>query len=307
MNLNPTRNEPARQPETVAPGFISPDKRAIVRPASTASPRHRSISRSTAAASGSIFFNGWRSTPGPDAATSQLPAPSSITRTSVLNCSKATIERLRSFACTHGEPPSVDQATMVPRPPAVCPIASLKQDFTPLLCVQLGNQVIPLAETQPPGCSYPDDVPGWDPLFQHFAIVVSDMTAAYANLQALHNWTPISTDGPQILPPSSGGVTAFKFRDPEGHPLEMLAFRPGATPAHWAFRSGNLCLGIDHSVRALPQNRAQRVLPCRLPKEGLPVAGRAADRSRFLDARVQRGAPASRTVVLRQNPDADPP
>jgi catechol 2,3-dioxygenase-like lactoylglutathione lyase family enzyme len=31
----------------------------------------------------------------------------------------------------------------------------------------------------------------------------------------------LSTDGPQILPPSSGGVTAFKFRDPEGHPLEI--------------------------------------------------------------------------------------
>jgi len=114
--------------------------------------------------------------------------------------------------------------------------------------LHLGNQVIELAETQPPGCSYPGDVPGWDPRFQHFAIVVSDMTAAYANLQALHNWTPISTEGPQILPPSSGGVTAFKFRDPEGHPLEMLAFAPGATPAHWAIRSGNPCLGIDHSA-----------------------------------------------------------
>jgi catechol 2,3-dioxygenase-like lactoylglutathione lyase family enzyme len=67
-------------------------------------------------------------------------------------------------------------------------------------------------------------------------------------LQALRNWTAISTDGPQILPPSSGGVTAFKFRDPEGHPLELLAFAPGAMPAHWAFRTGNLCLGIDHSA-----------------------------------------------------------
>jgi catechol 2,3-dioxygenase-like lactoylglutathione lyase family enzyme len=117
-----------------------------------------------------------------------------------------------------------------------------------LTSLRLGNQVISLAETQPPGRSYPKDVPGWDPRFQHFAIVVSDMAAAYANLQALRNWTPISIDGPQILPPSSGGVTAFKFRDPEGHPLELLAFAPGAMPAHWAFRTGNLCLGIDHSA-----------------------------------------------------------
>ena len=37
-------------------------------------------------------------------------------------------------------------------------------------------------------------------------------------------------------------------RSSEGHPLELLAFAPGATPAHWAFQSGNLCLGIDHSA-----------------------------------------------------------
>jgi catechol 2,3-dioxygenase-like lactoylglutathione lyase family enzyme len=28
----------------------------------------------------------------------------------------------------------------------------------------------------------------------------------------------------------------------------MLAFAPGAMPAHWAIRSGNLFLGIDHSA-----------------------------------------------------------
>jgi catechol 2,3-dioxygenase-like lactoylglutathione lyase family enzyme len=114
--------------------------------------------------------------------------------------------------------------------------------------LRLGNQVISLAETQPPGRSYPKDVPNWDPRFQHFAIVASDMAAAYANLQAVPNWTPISIDGPQVLPPSSGRVTAFKFRDPEGHPLELLAFPRGATPAHWEVKSGSLCLGIDHSA-----------------------------------------------------------
>jgi catechol 2,3-dioxygenase-like lactoylglutathione lyase family enzyme len=74
------------------------------------------------------------------------------------------------------------------------------------------------------------------------------MTAAYANLQVLQNWTAISSDGPQILPPSSGGVTAFKFRDPEGHPLELLTFAPGAKSARWSLRSDNNYLGIDHSA-----------------------------------------------------------
>ena len=147
--------------------------------------------------------------------------------------------RAFGFACIE-DSPKID--------PGFAELIGLAKGQVRTTSLHLGNQVIALAETQPPGCSYPGDVPGWDPLFQHFAIVVSDMTAAYANLQVLDNWTPISTDGPQILPPSSGGVTAFKFRDPEGHPLEMLAFASGATPAHWAIRSGNLYLGIDHSA-----------------------------------------------------------
>ncbi len=34
--------------------------------------------------------------------------------------------------------------------------------------------------------------------------------------------TPISRGGPQVLPPSTGGVIAYKFRDPDGHPLELI-------------------------------------------------------------------------------------
>jgi len=151
--------------------------------------------------------------------------------------------RAFGFACIERSPKS---------DPGFAELIGLANGQVQLTTLRLGNQVIALAEPQPPGCSYPRDVPGWDPRFQHFAIVVSDITAAYANLQAVPNWTAISRDGPQILPASSGGVTAFKFRDPEGHPLELLAFAPGATPAHWAFQSDNLCLGIDHSAISVP-------------------------------------------------------
>jgi catechol 2,3-dioxygenase-like lactoylglutathione lyase family enzyme len=115
--------------------------------------------------------------------------------------------------------------------------------------LRLGDQRLDLVAVTPAGRSYPGEVPGYSPLFQHCAIIVSDMAAAHAHLSANPGWRPISTDGPVRLPESSGGVTAFKFRDPEGHPLEFLAFPPDATPEAWR-RSGapEPCLGLDHSA-----------------------------------------------------------
>lgn len=70
-----------------------------------------------------------------------------------------------------------------------------------------------------------------DPWFQHFAIAVGDMAAAYPTLLDLGH-TPISHGGPQLPPPNTGAVTAYKFRDPDGHPLELSYIRPGrARPA----------------------------------------------------------------------------
>ena len=48
--------------------------------------------------------------------------------------------------------------------------------------------------------------------------MTNDITAAYARLTG-YPFTPISRDGPQLLP---GGIVAFKFRDPDGHPLELI-------------------------------------------------------------------------------------
>jgi catechol 2,3-dioxygenase-like lactoylglutathione lyase family enzyme len=53
------------------------------------------------------------------------------------------------------------------------------------------------------------------------------MTAAMERLCQTPGWTAISRRGPQRLPASSGGVTAFKFRDPDGHPLELIRFPDG--------------------------------------------------------------------------------
>jgi catechol 2,3-dioxygenase-like lactoylglutathione lyase family enzyme len=132
--------------------------------------------------------------------------------------------------------------------------------------LRLGRQAIRLLRAQPGGRLYPADVAGWSPLFQHIAIVVVDMTRAYAHLATIRGWKPISTSGPQVLPLTSGGVSAFKFRDPEGHPLELIAFPAGAVPARWQttsqnfrsqdFQSQDLYLGIDHSAVSVSSTAA---------------------------------------------------
>jgi catechol 2,3-dioxygenase-like lactoylglutathione lyase family enzyme len=113
----------------------------------------------------------------------------------------------------------------------------------------LGGEVIELLQFDRPGRPYPTTALASDLCFPHFAIVVTDMALAYQHICSVGRWSAISTDGPQQLPSSSGGVAAFKFRDPDGHPLELLAFPAANLPAHWKARSKNeLFLGIDHSA-----------------------------------------------------------
>ncbi|MCF3947901.1 VOC family protein [Acidiphilium iwatense] len=110
----------------------------------------------------------------------------------------------------------------------------------------LGAQRVHLVAAS--GAGYPQPRASNDPWFQHIAIVVTDIRTAYR--RALdHGATPISIDGPRHLPKSSGGVTAWKFRDPEGHPLELLAFSLETCPDYWRDRRDDgLCIGIDHSA-----------------------------------------------------------
>lgn len=112
------------------------------------------------------------------------------------------------------------------------------------LCATLGAQTIAFASALEPLVA---PAPSNSTDFQHCAIIVSDMDAAYAHLNGVRGWTPISKAGPERLPAASGGVSAFKFRDPDGHPLELLPFPAGARPPAWRDRSG-LFLGIDHTA-----------------------------------------------------------
>jgi catechol 2,3-dioxygenase-like lactoylglutathione lyase family enzyme len=52
-------------------------------------------------------------------------------------------------------------------------------------------------------------------------------------------------------------VTAFKFQDPDGHPLELLAFPEDGVPPHWRERlSTGIFLGIDHSAISVRETAA---------------------------------------------------
>jgi catechol 2,3-dioxygenase-like lactoylglutathione lyase family enzyme len=117
------------------------------------------------------------------------------------------------------------------------------------LVLELGEQEVELLEFAARGRPYPQHAASSDLTFQHLAIVVADMRAAYEGLLAVAGWTAITEGGPQRLPDSSGGVTAFKFRDPDGHPLELLAFPEGKSPPPWRDNGGpGPGLGIDHSA-----------------------------------------------------------
>lgn len=84
--------------------------------------------------------------------------------------------------------------------------------------------------------------------FQHVAIVASDMGAALSRLRRLAP-TAISSGGAVRLPASAGGVTAYKFRDPDGHPLELISFPAGTGNPKWQRLPPNQpTLGIDHSA-----------------------------------------------------------
>jgi catechol 2,3-dioxygenase-like lactoylglutathione lyase family enzyme len=117
------------------------------------------------------------------------------------------------------------------------------------LVLELGEQEVVLLEFATRGRPYPPHAASNDVTFQHLAIVVADMRAAYEGLLAVAGWSAITEGGPQRLPDASGGVTAFKFRDPDGHPLELLAFPEGKSPPPWRDKSApGPCLGIDHSA-----------------------------------------------------------
>lgn len=138
--------------------------------------------------------------------------------------------------------------------------------------MQLGQEQIELYEfLVPRGRAFPSDTRSNDGWFQHIAIVVSDMEAAYQRLR--RERVAHASTGPQRLPdwnPAAGGIEAFYFRDPDGHFLELIHFPPGKGDPRWQ-QSKGLFLGVDHT--AIVVSDTERSLSFYRDALGLRVAG----------------------------------
>jgi catechol 2,3-dioxygenase-like lactoylglutathione lyase family enzyme len=124
--------------------------------------------------------------------------------------------------------------------------------------LRLGDESLQLTEyLAPRGRPAPVDSRSNDRWFQHVAIIVSDMDRAYARLR--RNKVQQASTGPQILPrtiPEAAGIRAFYFRDPDGHPLEILQFPPDKGNPKWHAPSDRLFLGIDHTAIVVSDTKA---------------------------------------------------
>ncbi|MGH2397890.1 MAG: VOC family protein [bacterium] len=117
--------------------------------------------------------------------------------------------------------------------------------------MQLGEQVLELIQFLAPPDVRSIPVPSYsnDLWFQHFAVVVRDMDAAWDHLRK-HRVRQISPR-PQTIPKSNAaaaGIKAVKFRDPDGHNLELLWFPEGKGDPRWHSPTADLFMGIDHTA-----------------------------------------------------------
>src|SRR5512134_2254965 len=172
--------------------------------------------------------------------------------------------------------------------------------------MQLGEQQLELVEFLSPPDLRPIPMPSYshDLWFQHFAIVVRDMDAAWAQLRK-HHVRQISPR-PQTIPVSNvaaAGIKAIKFRDPDGHNLELLWFPKGKGNPIWKQPGSNLFLGIDHTAMTVRSTESSTKFYRDLL--GMTVAGGTLNMGttqQYLDS-----LPGARTRVTGLVPKMSPP
>lgn len=122
-------------------------------------------------------------------------------------------------------------------------------------CLEI-TQVLDAGAEQRSGHPVPPESRSCDLWFQHLCLVTRDLDAALRRLQpALESGLAQAvSQAPQTLPAwntAAAGIRAFKFRDPEGHNLELLQFPADKGEARWhrgGAQEGTTLIGIDHSA-----------------------------------------------------------
>ena len=206
-----------------------------------------------------------RGAPAPDA------APLPVTSVDSIGMTVADMDRAVAFYTTVLPFTKVSDIEVSGRPYEL--LTGLFGARSRVVRLRLGTEEIELTEfLAPRGRPMPADVRANDRVFQHIAIVVSDLPKAYALIRQ-HGIEHAST-GPQRLPdwnPNAGGISAFYFRDPDRHFLELISFPAGKGHARWQRSSGQLFLGIDHT--AIVVDDTDRTLNLYRDVLGLQVAG----------------------------------
>ena len=133
-----------------------------------------------------------------------------------------------------------------------------KSPSVTIASMRLGEETLLLSAPAVVGRPLPPAMQPNDRLFEHLAIVVSDMDAAYQRLRD-HKVSVISS-GPQTLPLwnfDAGYIRALYFRDPDGHFLELIQFPSDKGEPMWQ-RKDKLFLGFDHTAIVVRDIKASR-------------------------------------------------
>ena len=122
--------------------------------------------------------------------------------------------------------------------------------------LSLGDECLDITEySSPRGKPFAEDSRANDFWFEHIAIVVSNMNEAYGRCEssahAAFCFERSSNPAGVWNNKEAAGISAFYFRDPDGHYLELIHFPPGKGQPKWQLPSTKTFLGIDHTAIAV--------------------------------------------------------
>ena len=167
--------------------------------------------------------------------------------------------------------------------------------------LHLGGEHVELRQFAVPGRAIAADARSNDATFQHMAIVVSDMDAAFTRV--LESGAERLSSAPQTIPrsnPAAGGVRAAYFHDADHHDLELIWFPAGKGKPRWQDRRG-VFLGVDHSAIAV-----SRTEPSRRYYESLAFAVAGKSFNFGPEQEALSGVPGARVRITSLAPKAGP-